>query len=349
MNPSPVSIRPGVWVAPTPVHVPASGQEPRRRTHPLEAWTVVTAVELGIRGLGHASPPTDQLRPVLDESGGARSRLGTKRVICRPPAPRPRQSRAKVIAAPQPSAPADRPDRLVANYLQPFSDRGLVLRWTRFDSYLACTLLTQRTFFDAARAFARADSMPERVEQTLSRVLGAGPNPFLRITQAPVSTLLPGAMGWVGELAIRAPQRPGYGCSACDERVGHCPQDPGALIEVLEDLDGPWNLDFLISPSFRLGPSARQNPNFGFQLQARIMAPRRPRPDLLTELCRRLVAPAFLGSPVLRQHDLATEHRVRTEAAAAGTPLGPPLAGLGSVPLTAPRVVQCLPWPRRSQ
>ena len=52
-------------------------------------------------------------------------------------------------------------------------------------------------------------------------------------------------------------------------------------------------------------------------------------------------------SPVLRQHALGPDHRVATEAATIGAPMGPPLPGLASRPLDSRSAVECLPWAHR--
>lgn len=359
---------PGVWVASTPLHVAAGGSEPHRQTRPLEAWTVVSALELGIGPISAPDPfpAPDLLRPVVAEQGVRRSRLENRRVRQRPngapnrPPPtdgQPRRSQRK----PPPSRPyppqsdslntdplrPDAPYLLLAAYIRPFSDHGLCLRWTRFDSYTACTLLFQKTRFDPASAQAAAEQMPEQIEKLVDPILTAANIPFVQLSEDPVEALLPGPMGWVGEFAIRSIWQGGWCCRGCDRTLGHCPQDIETLLQLIHELDRPLSLDLLLSPGYNFGRVTQQSPSVGCQLQLRLIAPERPPLSFIQQFSRRLVASAFHGEPLLRQHSLGPGQRARTEAAAAGAPLGPALARLTSSPLHDFRLANCLPWPSR--
>lgn len=341
MNQSPASTRGETWSVATPLRVAAGSEERKRKLRLVEAWTVVSALELGVRGFPHLYPRRGEtaMRAVVAESLSRRSRLASTPdalVMERPPG-------EAATAAPG----TDNPIKLLEAFLTRFSDHGLCLRWSGFDGYSACTLIFQKTRFDAGSARRATEELPGQVEALGQRLLRCAPNSRLQLAPEGRGGLLAGATGWVGELELRSPRRPGYGCKPCDRKLGHCVADVTSVIQLLRDHEAGLNLDFLVSPGFWLGPQESREPTFGYQLRLRVSAPRRPRPAVLDQISRKLLLTPFQGCPVLREYFLTPERAEMLEAVAVGAPLGPPLAGLLSPPLTSRRAASCLPWPQR--
>ena len=364
----------GALVIPTPTWVASGSHERKRQCRLVEGWTAVSALELGIQSYLNSNPnQIDNLPyPVMAQYDSQRSLLGYLRhnFATRP---RPRKSPAPGAPTkpgdsqrpgdgpgpkPSPAAPRrspwsreqtpDNPFDLIAEFVPHFSDTGLCLRWAGIPSHQSCTLIFQKTCFDAASAQAAGERMADQAEALGDRFLRSAHNPLLRLRPDGLRALFPWNTGWVGEFEFRSPERPGLGCDRCDQKLGHCPPPVAQILRVLWELDLCGGIDFLVTPGFTLDSDVVRRWSIGYQLQARITAQTRPTPELLGRIARRTRLFPMEGNPVLREHFFSPGTPELWARIAVGAPLGPPLEGLVSRPMTVKGVVDCLPWARRS-
>ena len=244
----------GALVIPTPTWVASGSHERKRQCRLVEGWTAVSALELGIQSYLNSNPnQIDNLPyPVMAQYDSQRSLLGYLRhnFATRP---RPRKSPAPGAPTkpgdsqrpgdgpgpkPSPAAPRrspwsreqtpDNPFDLIAEFVPHFSDTGLCLRWAGIPSHQSCTLIFQKTCFDAASAQAAGERMADQAEALGDRFLRSAHNPLLRLRPDGLRALFPWNTGWVGEFEFRSPERPGFGCDRCDQKLGHCPPPSSA-------------------------------------------------------------------------------------------------------------------------
>ena len=241
----------------------------------------------------------------------------------------------------------DNPFALLEEFIPPFSNHGLCMRWSGDSGGVACTLIFQKTCFDAKSADGADVRLAQEVDGLRERWLLGGPKPLLNLWGDPVETLLPGNMGWTGEFQLRSPESPGYDCERCDQKVGHCPTKLADLIQTFIAFKGEFNLDFLVNHGFSMDPQLTKRRAAGYELRVRMSAASPPTLEQHAELARWLKLQSCFEKSLVIDHQIGPGHHRRKALVAVGTPLGASTKDFVSPPLTAKQVVNCLAWPRR--